>query len=194
VGRRLEWVAFVALCLAVAAAPLAAFVLLQELPANAWTESRWVRGVYGSWAVLIYFSWAFLPPIHAPVRERLQAWGWFLGLELAYPAVSSMMSGGSGANLGADLASYASTCVAGGAAAALLRGMGQGLREPYAWAWMPPALAIVLLLLLLPAGMIEAAWWQTAGLGIGQSAEAAVRVVGVGAGMAGVLRNLRQMQ
>ncbi len=185
-GRRLEWAAFLVLCVGVAAAPLGAFLLLRELPANAWMESRWVGGVYASWAVLIYFSWAFLPPIQAPWPERRRAWGWFLGLELAYPAVSWLSAGDTGQYLAADVVSYASSCVAGGTGVALLVAIGRGRRDPYALAWIPPGLAIAVLLLLLPAVLIERAWWE-----IGE--EGWLRVVGLGAGMTGVIRNLWRM-
>ncbi len=178
---------FVALCVGVAAAPLGAFVLLREWPGSEWMESRWVGGVYASWAVLIYFSWAFLPPIYAPWAERWRAWGWFLGLELAYPAVSWAMAGEAGAFLAVDVVSYASSCVAGGAGAALLVAMGRGWREPYAWAWMPAGLAIAVLLVLWPAAVMEAAWWEMGGGGW-------VRAVGLGAGIGGVFGNLRRME
>jgi hypothetical protein len=195
IARRLEWAIFVLLCLAVALAPLGAYRLLQVLPESAqWPPGRWSGGVYASWAVLIYFSWAFLPPIHAPAPERLRAWGWFLLLELAYPTVSWILGPEDGAFLAADTASYASSAVALGAGLALVAGIVRGLRDPDAWLWMPPALAITVFLLLVPAAAIEVLWWQVAGLADGGWGEPVLRVAGLAAGTAGVLANLRRMQ
>ncbi len=195
VARRLEWGIFLLLCLAVTLAPLGAQRLLEALPATVpWPGGRWAGGVYASWAILIYFSWAFLPSIHAPAPERLRAWGWFLLLELAYPAVSWLLGPDDGAFLAADIASYASSSVALGAGLALLAGMARGLREPDAWLWMPPALAITIFLLLIPAATIEIRWWQIGELAQSGWIEPSVRVAGLAAGTAGVLANLRQMQ
>jgi hypothetical protein len=136
VMRRLEWGALVFLCLAVALATLGAYQLLQALPeAGEWPWGRWSGGVYASWA-------------------------WFLLLEFAYPGIRWVLHPEDGALLAADAASYASSSVALGAAVALLMAMARGLREPYAWLWMPPALAITILLLLIPAATIEIRWWQ----------------------------------
>ena len=84
-----RWVLFVVLCIAVAGAPLAGFLLMKQLPgAGAWLNSGWLGGVYLSWAALIYFSWAFLPCVYGTWEE----WGRFLLLEFVYPAAMWGMS------------------------------------------------------------------------------------------------------
>ena len=182
-----RWVLFVVLCVAVAGAPLAGFLLMKQLPgAGAWLHSGWVGGVYLSWAALIYFSWAFLPSVYGTWGE----WGRFLLLEFVYPA--AMWGLGSPEQLAADVATYWSTCVAG-AAGLVLSTLGlKGLREEPLGAGI--GLVVAVYCVLIPGVAGEVAWWQQVELGGTGWWSPAARVAGLALGMTGVARNLRQMQ
>lgn len=187
-GRRFEWVVFCLLCGVVALAPMVAHLLLLALPnAGGWLGSSWLNGIYLSWAFLIYFSWAFLPGIQAPFRERIRSWGWFFLFELAYPVLSWGLEGDSRVYLAADVFSYVSTCVALGAAFLLVQ-------EGVANAWeggVLLALVATFFCILLPGVVGEVAWWQQVELLGGGWMGPVLRAVGVGLGVAGVVRNLR---
>jgi|GEM_PF-6530748 len=181
---------FVALCGGLAFSPLAGFLLLKQMPgAGAWLDSPWLRGVYLSWALLVYFSWAFLPR----TDERWQEWVWFLGLELVYPIATWGISKSEW--IAADVLTYWSSCVAGGAGYLLVSKVLNGVRteQPGDWAPMIPGLLLVIYGLVIPVIAIEVAWWELSALGGAGEWSSALRVAGIGLGSAGVVRNLARM-
>ncbi len=186
-----EWILFGAFCLLICAAPLAAHLLLLSMPnASAWLDSKWLNGVYVSWAFLIYFSWSFLPSMSHSPHERLRAWLTFFALELAYPAFAWGLAAPDRLYLFADVASYFSTslCLATGL---ILVWFGLGaLRSGNQFGGVLLALVATLFCLLIPALAGEIAWWQQVELAGTGWFNPALRVVGVALGVSGVVRNL----
>jgi hypothetical protein len=182
-----RWALFLTLCVVVAAAPMVAHLLLKSLPnAGAWMENRWLNGIYLSWAGLIYFSWAFLPAVDAPWRE----WLTFLGLELAYPAVCWGLAAEDRVYLLADICSYFSTSLAVTVGVILVWAGVRGLMTDGDMVGILVALVFAFFCILLPGVVGEVAWWRQVELPGGGWLSPALRVGGIGLGMAGVLRNI----
>lgn len=182
-----RWALFLTLCAAVACAPLAAHLLLKSMPnAGAWMESRWLNGIYLSWAALIYFSWAFVPSVSAPWRE----WILFFALEFAYPALSWGLGEGSRLYLAADICSYFSTSLAVTIGVMLVWFGIRGLLGDGDMIGIPVALVFAFFCVLLPGAAGELAWWRQVELEGGGWVSPTLRVAGIGLGMAGVMRNL----
>jgi hypothetical protein len=184
----LELGVFLLLCLGVAASPALAHVAIHSLD-GAEVPPRWYDGgVYLSWAFLSYFSWACLPSRSLPARARLRAWALFFLFELAYPAVSWLLEGGTRLHVFADVTSYFSTNIALSAGALLvLKGTGDVVRGD--WGILLP-LAFVGFFIVLPGLSVEWAWWEFVELPHGDPLSQGLRAAGVLAGTAGVFRNL----
>ncbi|MBL8920417.1 MAG: hypothetical protein JNJ54_16255 [Myxococcaceae bacterium] len=186
----LELGGFLLLCVGVAASPALAYFAVHSLD-GAEAPSRWYDGgVYLSWAFLIYFSWACLPSRELPARARLRAWVLFFLLELAYPAVSWLLEGGTRLHVFADVTSYFSTNIAL-SAGALLTIRGASLLRGGDWGILVP-LAFVAFFIVLPGLSVEWDWWQVVELPHGDGLSQGLRAAGVLSGAAGVFRNLRR--
>lgn len=189
--KPLGLVLFVALCAGLAFSPLAGFLMIRQMPGVAtWIDSPWLGGVYLSWALLVYFSWAFLPR----TDERWQEWVLFLGLELVYPIAMWGISRSQW--IVVDVLTYWSSCVAGGAGYLLVSKVLRGVRteQPRDWVAMIPGLLLAIYGLVIPSLGIESAWWQLADLGGAGDWSSALRVAGISLGSAGVVRNLARME
>jgi hypothetical protein len=183
-----ERIVFVALCVVTSATPVVAHLAIHALPGEALVDRWYDNGVYLSWAFLIYFSWACLPRLSLPARQRAVAWVSFFALELAYPVVSWLLEGGTRLHVYADVASYFSSSLAFAAGGLLLWAGGAMVRKGEWFILLP--LAFVAFFVVWPGLSVEWDWWAVVELPHGDVLSQALRGLGVVAGTTGVLRNL----
>jgi len=183
-----ERAVFVVFCVALAASPLLAHLAIHALPGVAPDEPWYDRGIYVSWACLILFSWAWLPRLNLPAKERLGAWLLFIGLELAYPVASWLVEGGDRLHAFADVASCFSTSLAL-AAGCLLAWRGAAMLWQREFFILGP-LAFVAFFVVWPGLSVEWDWWVAWELPHGGPLSQTLRALGVFAGTTGVLRNM----
>ena len=186
-----EWILFGVFCLLLCAAPVVSHLLLLSMPnSSGWLDRKWLNGVYLSWAFLIYFSWSFLPSLSDSPRQRLWAWLGFFAFELAYPAFAWGFAAPERLYLFADISSYFSTSLGVAVGIMLVRAGLPALGGGVDLGGVLLALVATLFCILLPAIAGEFAWWQQVELASGGWFHPALRLVGVGLGVAGVMRNL----